>query len=316
MGILNIYAEAVWSAWCGTRSVGRATARPVARRAEGLEGEGENTLLPEVKEKLMEALREGARRGYGYRRIWKMLRESGVNVTRGAVQYWYRKSFPEKVRKQGKGKCLSRELRIRLYKKALWLRRKGLSYSKIIERIREENGVQLSRGTISHWVRGIRNPLDVCRIPSISFLKPSPELAYIIGTVCGDGHASKTRDMYIIGTAVKDEEFIDKFAECLGRVLSRNPPLPKRSEKDGLFRVRAQSKVLYELLKKPISIKRMQRFIEHCDECKKNFLRAFFDSEGSVTGRGCTRCVNTDIRLLRYVQKPLKLHILYGRAPH
>ncbi len=52
------------------------------------------------------------------------MRESGIRVSRKAVEYWVYKNYPGKARRRRK--CLPRELRIRLYEKVPELRREGL----------------------------------------------------------------------------------------------------------------------------------------------------------------------------------------------
>jgi hypothetical protein len=37
------------------------------------------------------------------------------------------------------------------------------------------------------------------------------------------------------------------------------------------------------LLKKPIDIEKIRRYVEHCEKCMAMFLRGFFDLEGSVS---------------------------------
>ncbi len=292
-----------WVCWDGSR--------PSNPGKAGLQGEGlpktQRRLTPEERCRLLEALRIGVERGYGYVKIWRMLRERGVDVSRRAVEYWYRKCFPEKVRRGGE--YLPRELRIKLYEKVLELRKAGLGYKRVSKKIKELYGVALSPAVIVGWCRGVHTPYNGIRIPTIDFLKPSPKLAYIIGVVAGDGWAVKNRREsggYKVGVKVRDMDFVEEFARCLGRVLRREPPKPI-SVKGGLLEVRVQSKALYQLLQKPIDFERIGRFVEHCEDCKRGFLRGFFDSEGSVNKRdGGIYCVNTDVRLLEYVQKLLR----------
>ncbi|MEM0481447.1 MAG: hypothetical protein QXM16_00955, partial [Nitrososphaerota archaeon] len=74
-----------------------------------------------------------------------------------------------------------------------FLEDQGLSYSRIIGSVRDRYGIKLRKSTISEWVRGIHSPYNGTRIPSIRFLKPSKELAYIIGVVAGDGYVKRKR---------------------------------------------------------------------------------------------------------------------------
>jgi intein-encoded DNA endonuclease-like protein len=68
----------------------------------------------------------------------------------------------------------------------------------------------------------------------------------------------------------------------VGRVLNRPPPKVKVNS-DGRYYVEVKSKTLYELLKKPIDLVGLRKYIEHCEKCVAMFLRGFFDSEGSVS---------------------------------
>ncbi|MEM3570305.1 MAG: LAGLIDADG family homing endonuclease [Candidatus Jordarchaeales archaeon] len=262
-------------------------------------------LPPEVKEKMEEELKIGVEKGYGYHRVWRMLKESGVEVSRSTVRNYYYRSFPEKLKKRGR--YLPRELRIKLYQKVLELRRHGLGYKRIKKKIEELYDVPLSRSLISYWCRNIHSPFNGCRIPSVDFLEPSPELSYIIGVVAGDGWAVKKKnDIYEVGAMVKDRDLIEEFSKCLGKVLRRDPPRP-RQEKYGIFTVEVESKALYEILQKTIDINKIAPFVEHCEECMRRFLRGFFDSEGCVSKDGRNFCYNTDVQLLRYVKKILNL---------
>ena len=85
-------------------------------------------------------------------------------------------------------RCLPQELRIKLYDDVVALRRSGLSYNKIIDEIYRRYGVRIPISSISEWLRGIRSPYNGRRIPSLELLKPSVELAYVIGVVLGDGY--------------------------------------------------------------------------------------------------------------------------------
>ena len=43
----------------------------------------------------------------------------------------------------------------------------------------------------------------------------------------------------------------------------------------GKYVVEAESKTLYELLKKPVDLERLKKYIEHCDRCVAAFIRGF-----------------------------------------
>jgi intein-encoded DNA endonuclease-like protein len=69
----------------------------------------------------------------------------------------------------------------------------------------------------------------------------------------------------------------------------------------GRYVVEAESKTLYELLRKPVDLDRLRRYIEHCGRCVAAFIRGFAYSEGSVDKNGNINIYNTDLRLLTYI---------------
>jgi hypothetical protein len=70
-------------------------------------------------------------------------------------------------------------------------------------------------------------------MPSTELLRPSEELAYVIGVKVGDGYAGKSRhtvksyNRVRIGLKVKDREFAEEFGRCLAEVLGRRPINPR-----------------------------------------------------------------------------------------
>jgi intein-encoded DNA endonuclease-like protein len=210
------------------------------------------------------------------------------------------------------GRYLPRELRIKLYNDVVALRRGGLTYKGIIEEIYRSYGVRLSKSHISKWLRGIHNPYNGRRIPSLELLKPSEELAYVIGVKVGDGYVgkkSRVRKGYNgvrIGLKAKDKEFVEEFARCLAKVLGRRPIRPIYRRSSGRYVVEVGSKTLYELLRKPVDLERLKKYIEHCERCVAAFIRGFADSEGSANQRGYIIIYNTDLRLLTYVKDLLR----------
>ena len=210
-----------------------------------------------------------------------------------------------------RGSYRPRGLRIRIYEDVLELRGKGLSYREIINEIKGRYGVVISKSQCSKWSRGIHSPLNGIRIPSVEFLKPSEDLAYVIGVVAGDGCAwqrggpQRGYRACIIRLEVKDREFDEEFGRRLAKVLGREPPRP-RLNKYGRWVTVVKSRTLYELLKKPIDIEKIGPFVEHCERCITMFLRGFFDSEACVSRDGTITVTNTDYKLLKYVIYLLK----------
>ncbi len=201
------------------------------------------------------------------------------------------------------------ELRMKLYDEVYRLRNLGLSYSQIIKIIEEKYNERLSISHISYWLRDIHNPYRSVLI-TLDDIKPSRELATIIGGRAGDGYTCvrKHEHRYIIGLKSKDADYALEFARCLEVVTGSKPYIGKL--RGGLYVVEGCSKTLCELLKKPLDIEKLRPYIEYSVETMTAFLRAFFDSEGCVEKNGAIYVYNTDLRLLNYVRELLlKLNI-------
>jgi intein-encoded DNA endonuclease-like protein len=220
-----------------------------------------------------------------------------------------------------KGPYLPRELRIKIFNDAIALHQQGRSYKQIINVIEQKYGVELSKSTISDWVRGIHSPYNGRRIPSIEMLEPSEDLAYDIGVIAGDGSAHEKRRIHkgyrraVVHLEAKDREFVEEFAIRISRVLDRPPPKATVNFR-GLYYVEVGDRTLYELLKKPIDIEKIRRFVEHCERCMAMFLRGFFDSEGSVNEDGQISLTNTNYELLLYVQELLRRFGIETTGPY
>jgi intein-encoded DNA endonuclease-like protein len=194
-----------------------------------------------------------------------------------------------------------------LYDDVVALRRGGLMYRGIIEEIYRRYGVRLSKSHISYWLRGVHSPYNGRRIPSLELLKPPEDLAYVIGVVLGDGYPKMKRRVrkgyndVIIRLEAKDKEFVEEFARCHAKVLGRRQIRPRFRDDVGKYVVEVRSRTLYELLKKPVDLDRLKKYVEHCERCVAAFLRGFADTEGSVNKRGYIFILNTDLRLLTYI---------------
>jgi len=158
-------------------------------------------------------------------------------------------------------------------------------------------------------------------MPSLELLEPSEELAYMIGVVLGDGYAYRKRRAIkgyrdvVVGHKAMDREFVEEFAKCLAKVPGRREIRPRYRRSSGRYVIEVESKTLYELLKKPVDLHRLKKYIEHCEKCVAAFIRGFADSEGSVDKNGHIFILNTDLRLLTYITGP-KLHYLRGTVIH
>ena len=210
------------------------------------------------------------------------------------------------------GRYLPRELRIKLYNDVIALRRGGLTYKEIIGEVWRRYGVRLSKSHISYWLRGVHSPYNGRLIPSLKLLKPSEELAYVIGVKVGDRYTYRRRrtikgyNPVWIGLKARDREFVEELGRCLAKILGRRQIRPRYVKSSGRYVVEAKSKTLYELLKKPVDLERLKKYIEHCDRCVAAFIRGFADSEGCANKRGYIYILNTDLRLLTYVKDLLR----------
>jgi intein-encoded DNA endonuclease-like protein len=165
-------------------------------------------------------------------------------------------------------------------------------YRGIIGEVWRRYGVRISESSISEWLRGVHSPYNGRRIPSLELLKPSEELAYVIGVKVGDGYVgkkSRVRKGYndvMIGLKAGDGEFVEGFGRCLAKVIVRRQIRSRFRDDVGKYVVEVGSKTLYELLKKPVGLDRLKKYIERCERCVAAFIRGFADSEGSVDKNG------------------------------
>ncbi|MAG20006.1 hypothetical protein CL618_01070 [archaeon] len=133
------------------------------------------------------------------------------------------------------------------------------------------------------------------KIPN-SARKLTLEKAYILGTLCGDGwmHCTK-RQSYQIGLNAIDKEFVGYFRDCLRETYGIHRKLKKLKKRqknwNNQYRIRICSKnVFNDLLdynsfqtrkwKVPKEIKKSPEIII------QNFIKGFFDSEGTVREKG------------------------------
>lgn len=202
-----------------------------------------------------------------------------------------------------RGPLLPLDRRIQLHHKVLQLRRQGLSYKNIIERVHESNGIRLSKSDISGWINGKHQPLG--KVNKFD-AKPSPTLTYIIGAKASDAwlyHNKKSR-YYEFELKTIDHEFAEDIGRRLAKLLGRNEPYePWWDGNVRCWRVEGSSVLLYWFLRRPSG--KLKPYVEHCKHCVAAFLKAFFDGEGSINGRA-VKVYNTDRKLLLYIQRLLR----------
>lgn len=198
-----------------------------------------------------------------------------------------------------------------LYRLVIALRKEGLSYNQIIRRIESERGIVLRKSHISGWINGKHNPFGyVARFEAT----PRPELAYVIGVCLGDASTSLGKSYnHKIKLRVVDKEFTAEFARCLGILLCRSPARVKWHEKTRSWHAEVSSVLLRTFLKR--DLRELMPSIVHCPACKSAFLRGFYDSEGSVSGRDI-RVYNGDPDKLELVCKLLASLGIEFTGPH
>jgi intein-encoded DNA endonuclease-like protein len=141
---------------------------------------------------------------------------------------------------------------------------------------------------------------------------PAPELAYVVGVVKGDATVDVQQWSYRIRLRVLDKEFVEEFDRCVSKLIGsprrRTKLLPRRN----LWSVEISSVLLNRFLIQPLS--RMRPLVGHCANCESGFLRGFFDSEASVSGRSLT-VSNTNLSILRFVRSLLSRRGILTTGP-
>jgi len=160
--------------------------------------------------------------------------------------------------------------RIEAYKKAFELRKQGLGPIRISRMI----GVPWP--TIGHWFYQGYHPLGATNRFDA---EPSPEFAYVIGAVLGDGytHYNRSSQSYSVILEVKDKEFAEAFSRNVSLLLRKEKAYKVQETTRGTYRVEAYSYELFQFLKKPLN--ELRSFIQYYP---KDFLHGFYDAEGSA----------------------------------
>ncbi len=117
----------------------------------------------------------------------------------------------------------------------------------------------------------------------------TPEKAYILGVICGDGYVSY-KDRYVSLETIT-LEFIQKFQECMMKVYGRNFGGHISPTINGKQRIVICGKEMTDDIRKYLpeqgsfKWKVSEEILKSNQECKIGFLQGFFDSEGSVHRR-------------------------------
>jgi hypothetical protein len=81
----------------------------------------------------------------------------------------------DNITKTKRKKIPPREVRIKAYHYAHKLRKRGLTIQEIRRKIYQKYGIWLGKNTVGDWLRGVHNPYNGRRIPSLERLQPSED---------------------------------------------------------------------------------------------------------------------------------------------
>jgi intein-encoded DNA endonuclease-like protein len=188
------------------------------------------------------------------------------------------------------------EVRVHLWKVVMEMKARGLKCGAIAKELERTEGVHLDTGQICDWVHKGHSPMG--RVKQFS-PDSSPELAYVIGVRLGDASLGISKYNFNIKLRVTDFDFAREFSRCLCTVLRRKVYEPRWMNRFSHWYVSAGSMLLFKYLSGPIEL--FRDVIEHDDACASAFLRGFFDSEGSASGRSLT-VYNANLKALEYVK--------------
>src|SRR2546426_11420996 len=208
-------------------------------------------------------------------------------------------------------KYLPFEFRVKLYSRVLELAKLSMSYQQIQTEMFDSTHMWLSKGSISGWVGGNHNPSNGAnKFSAVA----SPELAYVIGVIAGDGNLSVHGYNYEMLLSVTDHDFAAEFSRCLAEILGKSSLYKVRwSEKRKRWIVQGSSILLHRFLRGGWQL--LKRYVEHCYRCRASFLRALFDGEGTIA-RNRISIYNTDLSLLFYIRQLLSKFGIETRSPY
>jgi len=136
----------------------------------------------------------------------------------------------------------------------------------------------------------------------------------VIGVIAGDGNLNVHGYNYEMLLSVTDRDFAKEFSRCLAKILVRpNPYRVRWSKKRKRWIVQGSSIILQGFLRN--GWQRLRAYIEHCYWCRASFLKALFDSEGTIS-RNRLSIYNTDIHLLLYIRELLSKYGIMTQDPY
>ncbi|NJE31006.1 DNA endonuclease [Thermococcus sp. 18S1] len=190
----------------------------------------------------------------------------------------------------------------RIQERARQLRESGMSYLRIARELAEEFKVSLSKATVLRWCKGTHNTFNRTKRVNLS---PSPELAYIIGVYLGDASISNRNYQYRVRLKVVDKDFAESFEKAL-KSIGANPRtgFEHDSGRTDRWWVEVTNKELFMFLKGP-----KEHLFEIARVYPREFLRGFFDSEGSAIvypNRARVEASNYDLEVLELCKELLE----------
>ncbi|RLG85142.1 MAG: hypothetical protein DRO39_06330 [Thermoprotei archaeon] len=142
-------------------------------------------------------------------------------------------------------------------------------------------------------------------------LGPTPELAYIVGVLMGDGSVYvDKKGSYRIELQVRSEEFAKAFAQAL-KAIGLKPrvwgPYKPYTGKKPRYEVVAHSKEFVEWYRS-LTIEKLEKLLED-DKLFISFLRGFYESDGSLCWKSKYKILaiyNNNLRLLEFIKRRLE----------
>ena len=189
---------------------------------------------------------------------------------------------------------------------------RGVPKVEAFKEVSKERGIPWS--TLATWYYGKSRPVFKKE------LKPSPELAYLIGVYLSDGNVYfDGKGHYDFRLKVKDLDFAQETKRCL-EAIGLGASVLKWND---FFWLRCTSKGLYKLLRsiaekgtkgdagiREIYWEKLEEYVEVDEETIRSFLRGLFDGDGSSN-----RLFNTHLPLLLYAKDLLgRLGVRTGKV--
>jgi len=119
----------------------------------------------------------------------------------------------------------------------------------------------------------------------------TPELAWILGVMCGDGCLEKYRNYYKVSMSTTNFNFGKKFIDTINKIFNLNEKFDTRlfvnNNNSKYYKIQIYSKQLYNFFRKFSSFRCAEwrvpaQILTGNNLIKQSFLRGFFDSDGSI----------------------------------